>query len=378
MSERVDFNATSIGIDERSKQVINVLKKYNYITKTKEKSYKTIEQIDSDSVPIILDILLNYNATEINDECEFVNFTEFLYDYAVYGEGYSNIIVLDSLYEIIYSDLMNIINESIEQNRFLYFVSVFHDGRFENGLKGIKVLTKTGRVSETALTPRYVPNGQSWRAHRNILTPFGKEEHYGGQCNDYTIPQDLKKIGAPDIIEFNANFNFNISQPLINIPNGYKLIYDIITEDNKTIYPENVYDPNHPTFNVNNYINLVPNTFYPTKIYANCFESSWTNTQTPNRRLAPCIPSLLLNYYIDKAVEIANNNTPTHLPNFHPIKITVASDSSEINTCSPWNSNPNPNFNTGKDIDNGVCPKGKHYLGIKYRRLILVPDNLNL
>ncbi|MFN4083298.1 MAG: hypothetical protein ACK4K9_06665 [Bacteroidia bacterium] len=374
MSEH-EVNSSMLPNFEQNQNIINVLKKYNYITKTKEKSYKTIEQIDSDSVPIILDVLLNYNASEIQDEGEFVNFNEYLYDYATDAEGKSNIFVIDSLYDLIYNDLMDLIFESTEQNRFIYFVSVFHDGRFENGLKGIKVLTKTARVSETELSPRYVPSNQSWRAHKGIKHFFGKVELYGGQCND-TLTSDTNRIGAPDIIEYNANFNINISQPLINIPSGYRLVY--VDEMNKFFTPANVYDPNHPTFNLNNYINKVPNTFYPTKIYANCFESSWTETQNPNRRFAPCLSSLLINYYTDKAVEIAINNKPTHLPNYQAIKITVESDPSGIFNCIPWNSNPNPNFNTGKDIDNGVCPKGYHKLVVKYRRLTLLPERNNL
>ncbi|MFN4083315.1 MAG: hypothetical protein ACK4K9_06750 [Bacteroidia bacterium] len=60
--------------------------------------------------------------------------------------------------------------------------------------------------------------------------------------------------------------------------------------------------------------------------------------------------------------------------NWHPVSVTLFSDSSSaMNNCRPWNPMPNPPYNTGKSIDNGVCPEGSHYLGLHYKLISIVP-----
>lgn len=366
MSEKIENNHPTIGIDDNSRQVTNILLKYNFITKSKNTHFKTIEQIDSDSVPIILDILLSYNAVENKQGLENVDIFEYTYDFPVDAEGKSNIITIDSLYEIIYNNLMVLLDETTEQNKFLHFVSVFYDGRFENGLKGIKVLTERAS-GDVALMPRYVPANQSWRAHSGYNGVFGLDEHFGGQCNDFT--KNPNKIGAPDIIQNYANYNLSSIQPTVNIPNGYKLIF--IEPESTTVFPANTYDPNHPTFSLYNYQTNAPfPNFFPTKLYACATMSSWVIS--PNLVQAPCLSSVLMNYYIDKAVELAHDFKPQGK---HPFLVTII-DNKGTN-CMGWNPMPNTPFNTGKSIDHSVCPNnGWHDATFHYKKPVLVPDNL--
>ncbi|MBU3661990.1 MAG: hypothetical protein FGM41_02175 [Bacteroidetes bacterium] len=123
-------------------------------------------------------------------------------------------------------------------------------------------------------------------------------------------------------------------------------------------------------------------TFYPTKIYACASSSSWVtgrNTQDPdpanhfNTLTAPCISSSLMNYYLNSIQSLA---IQYQQPFERAVIIGVGDERARISTCSPWASNPNPNFNTGTSIDNGICPQGQHWLGITYKNLVLVPIGL--
>jgi len=354
---------------------VSVIKSFNYISKNTASLNKSsgVATIATDSVPIILDLLLNYNETENSGNLENMEILEFQYDISSSTENRSIVSHLDSLYDLMAAKIEYILEQSTETNEILYFVNVQFDGRQNGNLKGITLLMKRG-WGNLQLNPKTVPANLSFRAHRGIKQGFGFKEYLGGQCGQFISFTP----GAPDILQNYSNFNLNLVAPAA--PNGYRYIY----AGNRGIplFPSNTYDSNHPTFLMSNYLSNVPLTFYPTKIYACASSSSWVtghNSQDPNpdnhftTKTAPCISSSLMNYYLNSIQSLAIQHQQ---PLERAVNITVGSDDVSTNNCTPWASNPSPNFNTGTSIDNGVCPKGQHFLGITYKNLVLVPIGL--
>jgi hypothetical protein len=351
---------------------VSVIKSFNYISKNTASLNKSsgVATIATDSVPIILDLLLNYNETENSGNLENMEILEFQYDICSNTENRSNISHLDSLYDLMAAKIEYILEQSTETNEVLFFVNVQFDGRQNGNLKGITLLMKRG-WGNLQLNPKTVPTNLSFRAHRGIEQVFGLKTYYGGQCGQFTSFSP----GAPDILQNYGNFNLNLVSPAA--PNGYRYIY--AGNRGMPLYPNNTYDPNHPTFSMSNYLSNAPLTFYPTKVYACASSSSWVtgrNTQDPdpanhfNTLTAPCISSSLMNYYLNSIQSLA---IQYQQPFERAVIIRVGDERARISTCSPWASNPNPNFNTGTSIDNGVCPQGQHFIGITYKNLVLVP-----
>jgi hypothetical protein len=352
----------------------SVIKKYNYIAKSKTILGKHNEFIVSDSIPIILDLLLNYNATENSQNLENMELYEFQCDFPVDAENMSSSFVIDSLYDVIYEEIEAKLSETMEANQVIYFVSIYHDGRVSDNLKGITVLMKKG-YGELQVVPKVVPSNVSYRAHVGIEESFGSKVYRGGQCGQFVN----LNIGAPTILKSYGNYNLNLWQP--SASPGYKYIY--AGDRDVTLYAQNEYDPNHPTFTVANYINNIPGTFYPTKIYACATANSWLksrNEQDPNPAnhydvtQAPCINSNLMNYYLSSLQEMAIKYKVNS--NERAVFLDVVSNHTNWNNCVLWNSNPNPVFQTGLAIDNGICPQGQHIIGIKYKNLEMVPVGL--
>lgn len=349
---------------------VSVIKSFNYISKNKASLYKNseIETLPTDSVPIILDILLNYNETENSGNLENMEILEFQYDISSNTENRSNISHLDSLYDLMAAKIEYILEQTSETNEVIYFVNVQFDGRQSGNLKGITLLMKRG-WGNLQLNPKIVPANLSFRAHRGMDQGFGWKEYYGGLCGQFTSFTP----GAPDILQNYSNFNLNLVAPAA--PAGYRYIY--AGNRGITLYPNNTYDPIHPTFSMANYLAHIPLTFYPTKIYACATSSSWVAGRDPSNQFntltAPCISSLLMNYYLQsiQSLAVQYQNPPERA-----VTISVGDERARISNCTPWASNPNPSFNTGTSIDNGICPQGQHWLGITYKTLQLVPIGL--
>ncbi len=353
----------------------SVIKTFNLISKNSATLNKNseIETLPTDSVPIILDILLNYNETENSENLENMEILEFQYDIQTNIENRSTISRLDSLYDLMAAKIEYELEQSIEPNSIIYFVNVQFDGRQNGNLKGITLLLKKG-WGNLQVNPRTVPANMSYRAHRGFEQGFGYKHYYGGQCGQFTSFTP----GAPDILQTYGNFNLNLVKPAAQT--GYRYIYAGHRE--VTLYPNNTYDANHPNFTVYNYINNIPNTFYPTKVYGCATASSWVNgrnEQDPipsnwfNTRTAPCINSTLMNYYLNSLQSLA---IQFQNPFERAVRIFVNDDKATVGTCQSWAPAPNPPLNTGKDIDNGTCPYGYHFVGIHYKNLVLVPMGL--
>ncbi len=77
-------------LDYTQTDYVSVISKYNYLTKSKNILGKHTEYIDSDSVPIILDLLLNYNATENSQNLEGMEIYEFSCDFPINQENMSS------------------------------------------------------------------------------------------------------------------------------------------------------------------------------------------------------------------------------------------------------------------------------------------------
>jgi hypothetical protein len=360
-------------LDYTQTDYVSVISKYNYLTKSKTILGKHTEYIDSDSVPIILDLLLNYNATENSQNLEGMEIYEFSCDFPINQENMSSTFVVDSLYDVIYEEIQNKLSETIELNQVFYFVHISFDGRMSVGYKGITVLMKRGYGGPQVL-PRTVPVNASYRAHLGIKESFGLKEYFGGQCGQFVNFE----IGAPTILTSYSNYNLNLWQPAA--PAGFTYIY--AGERNLPNNPENTYDPNHPTFSLTNYVNNIPRTFYPTKLYACATNNSWIagrNEQDPNPMnhfntiSASCINSIEMNYYLSSISSLAFQYQASHE---RAVLIKIVSDESNWSNCVPWASNPNPTFTTGLSIDTGICPQGQHKLHIKYKNLVMIPLGL--
>ena len=81
-----------------------------------------------------------------------------------------------------------------------------------------------------------------------------------------------------------------------------------------------------------------------------------------------------MNYYLSSLQEMAIKYKVNS--NERAVFLDVVSNHTNWNNCVLWNSNPNPVFQTGLAIDNGICPQGQHIIGIKYKNLEMVPVGL--
>ncbi|MCA0428517.1 MAG: hypothetical protein LCH37_13875 [Bacteroidetes bacterium] len=331
------------------------------------------DHIDSDSIPVILDLLLNYNLAEPSSNFENQQTFEFSYQVSTNEQNISPICELDSLYALMEAKINDALLETTDPNEVIYYVTVEPDGSQTSSQKGLTLRFKKG-WGALQLVPKVFLSNMSFRAHSGVLNGFGAKTYYGGLCGQYVSFYP----GASDVLNSFANFNLNLSAPAP--PPNFRYIY--VGETDKSLHANETYDPSYPSFNINNYVNNVPMTFYPTRVYACATQSSWIegrNTQDDdpinhfNTTEAPCINSGLMNYYLNSIAILANQYQQ---PFQKAVSVAVSSHKGTINNCVPWNSPVNPSFNTGKSIDQGVCAIGQHSLIIKYKTLVLVPMGL--